>query len=182
MVFAARAFGTVTMALMGVIAAEFVAGVGTVQAVPDAVSQPLLPAPPPPQEHPEHRDQSAAWALAALARPLFTPDRRPPGPDAAPVTPVNTPPRLAGTLVSHEGRKAIFAAGDKPVVVAEGSRIDTWTVQAISAGSVTLDGPDGPRVLHMGFAQDSAPQAIQVVQLTVRPVRTHNRVEVASDR
>ena len=170
MSFAARAFGAVAMALMGVIAAELATVVGTEQAVPDAAPQPM-PSAPPPQERPGHQDQSAAWALAALARPLFTPDRRPPGPDAAPVPPP----------VSREGRRAIFAAGDKPVVVGEGSRIDTWTVQAINAGSVTLAGPDGPRVLRMGFVKDSPAQAAQVVQLTVRPVRTHSRTGTAGN-
>ena len=184
MTFAARAVGAVAMALMGVIAAELATGVGTEQVVPDVAPQPPLSAPPPPQERPEHRDQSAARALTALARPLFTLDRRPPGPDAVPVQPLSNPPRLAGTLVSREGRWAIFAAGDKPVVVGEGRRLDIWTVQAIDVGSVTLVGPDGSRVLRTSFAQDGPAQVIQVLRLTgpVRPVRTHSRAVVASDR
>lgn len=177
MAFAARTFSAAALALMGLIAAELTTGAGTEQGIPNASPQPVLSAPSPPQEHLEHRDQSAPRVLTALARPLFTPDRRPLSPEAAPVPPLNSPPRLTGTLVSREGRRAIFAAGDKPVVVEEGSRIDAWTVEAIEAGSVTLAGPDGPRVMRMSFVQDSPARANQVVQLAIHvgPIRKHSR-------
>ena len=178
---AARTFGAAALARMGLIAAELAIEAGTEQGVPDAAPQPLLPDPSPPQDQPEHRDQSAARVLVALARPLFTSDRRPPSPDASPVVALNPLPRLTGTLVSPGRRRAIFVAGDKPVVVMEGSLIDAWTVQAISAGSVTLAGPDGSRVLRVSFVQDGPAQAVQVMQLTrpIRPLRTHNRVDAA---
>ena len=182
MTFAARTVGAVALALMGLIAAELATGASTERAAPDAAPQPLLPDPSPPQEHPEHRDQSAERVVAALARPLFTPDRRPAGPDAAPAAAPNTLPRLAGTLVSPGRKRALFEINSKPAVMGEGDRIDAWTVEAISHGTVILAGPDGPRVLHVSFAGDGRVQEAQAVQLPThfRPLRTHNRVSAAA--
>lgn len=147
-----------------------------------AEPQHLPPARPPPPE--ERRDQGAAWTLAVLARPLFNPDRRPPAPPAAPAPPPDSLPRLAGTLVGPGGKRAIFATGDKPAVLAEGSSIDAWTVQAISAGMVTLIGPDGPRVLRVSFATGDATHKVRAVELplSLRPVRTHSRTKVVAGK
>ena len=170
------------VALAGVIAAELTFTRDPLeQAMAVVEPQPLLPARPPP---PERRDQGAASALTVLARPLFNPDRRPPAPPAAPTPPPDSLPRLAGTLVGPGGKRAIFATGDKPAVVAEGNRIDAWTVQAISAGMVTLTGPDGPRVLHVSFATGDTTHKVRVVELplSLRPVRTHSRIKVVAGR
>jgi hypothetical protein len=188
MTFATCTFSTVALALMGVIAAELATEAGTQQSVPDAAPQLLLPASSPPQERLEQQEQGVTRAMNAVARPLFSPDRRPPSPDAAPaVVASNTLPRLAGTLVIPGRKQAVFEtgskdAGSKPAVVGEGDRVDAWTVEAISPGRVTLAGPDGPRVLHVGFTRDGRVQEAQAVQLpvTFRPLRTHNRVNAAA--
>ncbi len=104
--------------------------------------------------------QVAKRVDAILARPLFSPDRRPTpvaasGPAAAAV---NGLPRLAGVLVSSFGRSAIFApaSGGKPLTAAEGARLGPYTVQSIEVGQVTVLGPDGVQVLHPSFDPNAA--------------------------
>lgn len=95
-------------------------------------------------------DRERGWVATALARPLFSPDRRPSA-VAATAGPSGLP-RLTGTLVSPSERSAIFAAvGHIPIVVHEGGRIDAYTVMSIEAGLVRLRGPDGMRILHPTF-------------------------------
>jgi hypothetical protein len=108
-----------------------------------------------------------------LARPLFRVDRRPPrvaadGPAAA-----HGPealPRLSGIVVSASGGTAIFEGGSKPVVARVGDRLGAFTVAAINAGSVTLDGPQGAQVMVPRFdtattRADAAPIASPVQPL-----------------
>jgi hypothetical protein len=172
------------LALAGTIAAELTfTESAPEQAVAVAAPELMPSAPPPPSDY---RDQNAARAFSALARPLFNPDRRPAAPSLAdvPTPPPNRLPRLTGTLVSPRGKHAVFAVGDKPAVMGEGSRIDAWTVQEISAGKVTLTGPDGLRVLRVGFAMGEPTRTAQVVELplSTRPVRTHDRVKILARR
>ena len=100
-------------------------------------------------EDPEdHTDQ---WVATALARPLFSRDRRP--------TPVAAAsgggpaqgglPRLTGVVIGPFGRTAIFAGpdGGKPVAVSEGKTLGAYTVRAIAPGRVTVTGPEGERVV-----------------------------------
>ena len=95
------------------------------------------------------------WVTAVLARPLFSPDRRP----AANATSVagsshSSLPRLAGILVGPFGRSAIFAAdGSKPIVVQEGGHVGAYTVRSIEMAQVRLVGPDGAQVLNPSFDQ-----------------------------
>jgi hypothetical protein len=98
-------------------------------------------------------DHTSEWVTTVLARPLFSPDRRP-----APVT-ANASgstarglPRLTGILVGPFGRSAIFAAdGAKPIVVQEGGHLAAYTVKSIEAAQVQLSGPNGAQVLHPSF-------------------------------
>jgi hypothetical protein len=56
-------------------------------------------------------------------------------------------PRLAGVVVSPHHRMALFEAGSGLVTqVAEGDRVDGYTVQAIGPGGVQLE-RDGSRVM-----------------------------------
>ncbi len=178
------AFTAAALALAGTIAAELTLPESTPEQAVAVEAPELLPSAPPPPS--DYRDQNATRALTALARPLFNSDRRPtaPPPDVAPTASPITLPRLAGTVVSPSGKRAIFAAGDKPAVMAEGSRIDAWTVQAISAGTVTLTGPDGPHVLHVSFATGDTAHKVRVVELplSLRPVRPHNRIKVVAGK
>jgi hypothetical protein len=95
------------------------------------------------------------WVATVLARPLFSPDRRPAA-DAASVAGSSLPglPRLAGILVGPFGRSAIFAAdGSKPIVVQEGGRVGAYTVRSIEMTQVRIVGPDGAQVLNPSFDQ-----------------------------
>jgi hypothetical protein len=104
-------------------------------------------------------DRIPQWVAMILARPLFSPDRRPAAEAAGQAFGVSQGlPRLSGVLVSPSARTAIFARGDsKPIVVREGGRIDAYTVQSIEAGQVHLLGANGLLVLHPNFL--SAPPA-----------------------
>jgi hypothetical protein len=89
-----------------------------------------------------------------LVRPLFRVDRRPPLlPSEAPAAAGRAAdlPRLSGIVISAAGGTAIFEGGSKPVVARVGDRLGAFTVAAITAGSVTLDGPQGAQVLVPRF-------------------------------
>ena len=120
--------------------------------VPATATRPSVPAAPRPASAPDV-DGAGGQAAAILARPLFSPARRPaaqaaagPGPAAAAL------PRMTGVIVTPAGRRAIFANGDgQPIVVIEGGRIGAYDVRSIEAGRVTLSGPDGTRVVAPAF-------------------------------
>lgn len=145
-----RIAGALALLLVGIIALEIGLG-GAEPPVGDAAelaSLPTLPAPVPPQ------DQSAERASTIIARPLFTPGRRPtpvPTPAAAQVAQVAPPPRLTGTLVGSFGKRAFFAGDGKSRSAGESDRIGRWTVHTIGVGYVTLMGPEGPRELRVAF-------------------------------
>ena len=89
-----------------------------------------------------------------LARPLFSPDRRPP-PVLAVVEPAPAAlPRLTGVLVDKRGGSAIFAAagGSRPLVAQVGGQVGNYIVESIKAGEVTLSGPGGTLVLKPRLA------------------------------
>lgn len=105
--------------------------------------------------------QAAVWAETALARPLFSPTRRPAAAPAAaaPGAPASLP-RVTAILVSPGGKSVIFAAGEggKPVVAGEGSQVGAYQVQSIEAGRVTVLGPGGPQVLGPSFDGNAPPK------------------------
>lgn len=98
--------------------------------------------------------QDREWAGILLARPLFTPGRRP---ASAPVT--ATPaaaaiPRVTGIIVEGGQRSVIFAAsGEKtrPLVLKEGAEVNGFTIVSIEDSQVTVMGPAGRRVLRPSF-------------------------------
>jgi hypothetical protein len=110
-----------------------------------------------PITRPSHESE---WLATVLARPLFSPDRRPPS-ESSVVEGNPIPdglPRLAGVMVGPFGRSAIFAIdGGTPVVLREGGRVNAWTVRLIRAGEVELEGPGGTRTVHPSF--QSSPEA-----------------------
>jgi hypothetical protein len=100
-------------------------------------------------------DHTADWVNAILTRPLFSPDRRPTGVATAAAggrSEADGLPRLTGVLVGPFGRHAIFArSGEKPLVVAEGDKINGWTVRSIDIDTVKINGSDGVMTLHPSF-------------------------------
>lgn len=146
---------SLAVVLLGALGLELGAASRDDEAVGMAPSS--IPASPSPRQAvPANLD--AAWEATILGRPLFNRDRRP---VAAPgVTGSAAPglPRLAAVVVHPTGRTATFAPADggKPVVAREGTRVGSFTVQAIQAGQVTVLGPDGVHVLHPSFDQRPA--------------------------
>lgn len=94
------------------------------------------------QEQPVPRPDPAPPVAAILARPLFSPTRRPP--DAtAPLAQVAEPPRLNGLLLWSGGRRAIFTATQNTTVaLQEGSLVDQWRVERITDRAVVLSHGD----------------------------------------
>lgn len=124
---------------------------------------------PSPRQVPPARDSVAApsaasgplWGATLLARPLFSPSRRPlavAGPLAAAAAPL---PRLTGVLVSKAARGAIFAAqaDGKTIMVTEGSWIGAYRVRSITPGLVILFGPEGEIALRPAFAPAAVPSS-----------------------
>jgi hypothetical protein len=112
-----------------------------------------LPAPAAPASAPVAEADDAGRRVAeVLARPLFSPGRRPAAQAAGTGAATAALPRMTGVIVTPAGRRAIFANGaGKAVVVMEGGRIGAYDVQSIEAGRVTLAGPDGKRVVAPAF-------------------------------
>jgi hypothetical protein len=113
-----------------------------------------------------------------LARPVFTPGRRPPEPAArSPVAPIPEPPaqqwewRLAGIMVSPSKREALFARDDLKVAVSEGEDIDGWTLVAIAADAVQIEGLGVKRTLRPEFdpAAVAAAPAASGKKLALKP-------------
>lgn len=95
----------------------------------------------------------AQWVETALARPLFSRDRRAQAQPAAAAAAPAALPRLAGVVIHGAERSAILvpADGSRPVVAREGAQVGPVVIQAIRAGQVTVSGPGGTRVLHLTF-------------------------------
>ncbi len=98
---------------------------------------------------------------AILARPLFSPSRRPAAIAIASAAPPAVLPRLAGTIVHGVERSVIFTlgTGGKAVIAHEGSEVGGYTVQTIQAGRVTIAGPDGEHVLRPTFGPQTGASA-----------------------
>ncbi|HQT77039.1 MAG: hypothetical protein B7Z80_10790 [Rhodospirillales bacterium 20-64-7] len=102
---------------------------------------------------------AASAARTILARPLFSPDRRPAPPqqEAPPAQAAETLPRLSGIVVGPSGRHAIFVdAAGHGRITAEGATIAGFTLNKIEPGQVTLTSSAGERVLHPSFSQTSS--------------------------
>lgn len=127
-------------------------------AEPDAPVQVMPPRPSPPgaaaapSADPARRGQ---WVATMLARPLFAANRRPRAPLASESAPPPPPalPRVAGTMITAEGKRVIFAGvGEgRPTVVGEGGELNGFRVQSIEPGRVTVIGPGGSRTLLTSF-------------------------------
>jgi hypothetical protein len=101
-----------------------------------------------------------------LARPIFSPDRRPIGPGPKSVAGLS---RLTGIIVTGSRKVAIFEApsGGKPEVATEGSHVNAYEVTAISSAGVTVVGPGGTTVMTPIF--DAVPSPVQKRPLPAPP-------------
>ena len=125
------------LCLMGCATLPIVAGYASAT----SMSQPDIgPATPPMSELSAPPDIVAARVAHILARPLFTPGRRPP-PVSASGRHVSAPPRLSGIVGTPDHFSAIFDAGSQArasVVLEQGGTLEDWTVQNIAPHAVTL--------------------------------------------
>jgi hypothetical protein len=93
----------------------------------------------------------AVLAASILARPLFSPTRRP-APSGERPNRRQVVPRLSGVVVYGAKRLAIFAGPrGKPMVAVEGERVGGWVVRLIQPDRVTLVGPGGARRMRPMF-------------------------------
>lgn len=149
--------GLVAAGLAAVIARQLEAGPAVDPAPPVAAYRPAAATAPAVAPAPDR----ALWVATSVARPLFSPDRRPPPAEAAAGAtsgPVE-PPRLTGILITPTGRRAIFAGAREPLILQEGGRIGGYLVHSISAAQVTVLGPSGPRTLQPSYAPRPAEAA-----------------------
>ena len=161
--------GGASLILGGIIVMEFRLGPtrqGTAQGpVPVTIPGPAARA--------EQDAERGAWVKTALAKPLFSPTRRPSAQAVAPVVVERKGvPRLTAVMTGPFGRRAVFAGpeGGKPLVVETGDSVGEFRVQAIDSDGVTLSGPDGVRHLRPSFAEEAPPIPQNAIPPNVRPL------------
>lgn len=136
----------IACALAAVIALELLGGIG---ANADAASTTALRAGADAPMTPTASTQATAPEVTAniLARPLFTPGRRPDraAESANPEKTVTDLPRLTGIVTVMGKKLAIFQpwGGGKPIIGAVGTDIEGRKIQAISVDEIVIVGPDG---------------------------------------
>jgi general secretion pathway protein N len=133
-------------------------GVIAIESKPETVREGL----PPPGDimrlgrvaaHAGDTKQVQTWVDVILARPLFSPSRRP----LARAGSGNSDPgfpRLTGIIIMPHQREAIFAVPGKTkqIVVTAGSRLNGVLIKSIDAGSVVVVDAAGARRLRPSFA------------------------------
>jgi general secretion pathway protein N len=114
---------------------------------------------PAPAQATEPRSDIEARVSEILARPVFSPDRRPASAGTATVAGLS---RLTGIVVMGSHKVAIFAgpSGEHPVVAEEGTRVNAYLVKQITDSGVTVIGPTGTMLMTPVFdpAQPQTPK------------------------
>jgi len=102
-------------------------------------------------------NQAARSAVVILARPLFSPSRRPaPSVLAIAAEPARPAlPRLAGLFSGPFGTRAVFSLDGKTVVAAPSEHVGAWTVTVIATRSATLASADDEQTLYIAFASSA---------------------------
>jgi hypothetical protein len=105
------------------------------------------------QRNQRHSDpqQTAKDVATIVARPLFSPTRRPreTAKSAGATDPELSDVRLTGIVIEPDRRLAIFAvAGAKPRTLSLGEALNGWKLDSISPEEVSLSGPSGTRTLQ----------------------------------
>jgi hypothetical protein len=118
-------------------------------------------------------DHRAEWLNEIMARPLFSPTRRPVG------TTVSGLPRLTGIVVAGSERVAIFAApgSEHPIVAHSGARVGAYEVQTIGDEGVTVVGPGGTTLIRPIFdvARPAGPAPSGAPVARAQPARPATR-------
>ena len=94
--------------------------------------------------------RDASFAAIVLARPLFSPTRRPPArPTSDPAAPL---PHLAGTIIQDDlDGRAILAVGDEQTfVLRRGERSHGLTLVTVEAGRAVVEITGGLVTLELG--------------------------------
>lgn len=109
------------------------------------------------------------WTRTALARPLFSPSRRP----ATVAVSGPQEPRLAGIVLGPSGARAIFAGDNdaRGTIAAVGQQAGSWKVLSISADSVQVIGPSGLRLLHP--SRDPSGRSVDTTAAGASPLPPH---------
>lgn len=112
--------------------------------------------------------QNDAWFKETISRPLFSPDRRPIGPEARTIRGL---PRLTGIIVDGTRRVALFAApqGGRPTVAEAGSHIGAYEVRDVADTGVVVIGPEGSTLIRPLFDPGPAPVPAPRALTPVRP-------------
>jgi hypothetical protein len=104
-----------------------------------------------PSEPPGARPDLASLTQEILARPVFSPTRRPPATaegDPRGNSDLNGT-RLTGIVIEPGRRFAIFAAADaKPLELDEGQSLGGWKIETITPREVIVSGQGGSRILR----------------------------------
>jgi hypothetical protein len=118
-------------------------------------------------------DHRAEWLNEIMARPLFSPTRRPVE------TTVSGLPRLTGIVVAGSERVAIFAApgNQNPIVAHSGARVGAYEVQTIGDEGVTVAGPGGTTLIRPIFdvARPASPALSGPPAARAQPARPATR-------
>lgn len=103
-----------------------------------------------PISRPVQRPKIDDLIAVSLARPLFSPSRRPP--EVTPgvqATSSFSDKRLTGIVIEPDRRLAIFeVAGVKPLTLTEGETVDGWKIEAITPRDVSMIGASGTTTLQ----------------------------------
>jgi hypothetical protein len=167
-----RQFLLTLLGVVGVLLAAII-GYEVFSAEPGTTAEPAAAAPAAPPKASASPalapPRTAEWVANILARPLFSPYRKPdaaPAKEAAPAPDQasNDLPRLAGIQLVGTSRHAIFQpTGDTPpLVVGEGETIAGWKVETIGLTSVKLTGPGGATTVEPKFDEKAVPPPPQM--------------------
>jgi hypothetical protein len=147
--------GIALLALSSIVALEIIGR----QSTPDRLSSRTAPVSA--RQSPntiEPANQIDGMLRDILARPVFSPDRRPAASNAR-VT--NGLSRLTGIVVTGSQKTAIFASptAGRPVIAEEGGHVGAYEVVEITRAGVTVSGPDGTKVITPIFDLAAPPPA-----------------------
>ena len=159
--------GLVAVVLSATIALEAITGLSA----PDRATASERPVPARQAPRPvAAADQTGRLLVEILARPVFSPDRKPVASAAVRISGLS---RLTGVIVDGTQRIAIFAgpAGGRAIAAREGERVGAYEMREITSAGVTVLGPEGKMVITPTFdpAAPSAKPGLPVRAEKARP-------------